>query len=354
VRVADNAPLAPLTTLRLGGNAARLVTAERESEVVDCVREVDARGEPLLILGGGSNLVIADSGFAGTVVRIGTRGRSTADEDGARVQVTAQAGEPWDDFVAAMVEEGLSGVECLSGIPGLVGAVPMQNVGAYGQDVSETIVSVRAYDRELREVVDIDREACAFAYRSSAFRGKERHVILAVTFALERSGESRPIRYGELARGLVVAEGASAPLATVRSTVIALRRKKGMVLDPSDPDTTSAGSFFTNPILSSGELERLRGRVAAEGDGTMPVFPEVDGRFKVSAGWLIEHAGFTKGFVGPGGRAAVSTKHALALTNRNHATTDDLVALARLVRDGVFQRFGVMLENEPVFVGIRL
>ncbi|MBX3205799.1 MAG: UDP-N-acetylmuramate dehydrogenase [Labilithrix sp.] len=351
MRVVDNAPLAPLTTLRLGGRATRLVSAERERDVVDAVREIDARGEPLLVLGGGSNLVVADAGFDGTVVRMGTRGRTNA-TDGDRVLVSAQAGEPWDAFVAAVVEEGLAGVECLAGIPGLVGAVPMQNVGAYGQDVSETIVSLRAYDRHLGEIVELRREACAFAYRSSAFRGKDRHVILEVTFALERSAVSRPIRYAELARALGVVEGTRAPLAAVRSTVVELRRKKGMVLDPSDPDTTSAGSFFTNPIVSAAELASLRARV--EGEGPMPVFPEPDGRFKVSAGWLIERAGFVKGFAGAGGRVAVSSKHALALTHRGGGTTGELVALARQIRDGVEARFGVTLENEPVFVGARL
>lgn len=353
MRAAENVPLAPLTSLRLGGTASRLVTAERESDVIEAVREVDARGEALLILGGGSNLVIGDAGFDGTVVRMATRGRtSTSETDGRRVLVSAQAGEPWDDFVAAMVDDGLSGVECLAGIPGLVGAVPMQNVGAYGQDVSETITSLRAYDRERGEVVEIRREACAFAYRSSAFRGKDRHVILEVTFALERSTESRPLRYAELTRALGVAEGARAPLAAVRRIVVELRRKKGMVLDPADPDTASAGSFFTNPILSAVELASLRER--ARGDGPLPVFPEPDGRFKVSAGWLIEHAGFKKGHAGEGGRVAVSSKHALALTNRGSATTRELVELARQIRAGVHARFGVILENEPVFVGERL
>lgn len=355
MRVEDNAPLAPLTTLRLGGHATRLVTVERESEVVDCVREVDSRGERLLVIGGGSNLVIGDAGFDGTVVRMGTRGRENGADGangGSRVLVTVQAGEPWDGFVAAMVQEGLAGVECLGGIPGLVGAVPMQNVGAYGQDVSETVVRLRAYDRELRQVVEIGHEACAFAYRTSVFRGRDRHVILDVTFALERSAESRPIRYAELARALGIAEGGHAPLGAVHRTVIELRRKKGMVLDPSDPDTTSAGSFFTNPILSADGLEQLRER--ARGEGTIPVFPERDGRYKVSAGWLIEHAGFNKGFIVGGGRVAVSSKHALALVHRGGGSTEELVALARLIRDGVHARFGVMLENEPVFVGMRL
>ncbi|MDF2697496.1 MAG: UDP-N-acetylenolpyruvoylglucosamine reductase, partial [Labilithrix sp.] len=315
VRVADHAPLAPLTTLRLGGAAARLVTVETDDEVVECVREIDARGDALLVLGGGSNLVISDAGFHGTVVRMGTRGRtSVVHAASERVHVTAHAGEPWDD--------------------------------------SETIVAVRAYDRDRREVVVIPHEACAFSYRSSVFRGKDRHVILDVTFALERTGASRPIRYAELARALDVAEGKSAPLAAVRETVVALRRKKGMVLDPSDPDTTSAGSFFTNPILSAQELAQLEAR--ASGEGRMPVFPERDGRFKVSAGWLIERAGFAKGFLGAEGRTAVSSKHALALTNRSRATTADLIALARQIRDGVRGRFGVTLENEPVFIGVRL
>lgn len=352
MHVADHVPLAPLTTLRLGGPAARLVTASREHDAVEVVREIDARREALLVLGGGSNLVIGDAGFDGTVLRMQTRGRSRRMGEDGRVHVTVQAGEPWDLFVAAMVDEGLAGVECLAGIPGLVGAVPMQNVGAYGQDVSETIVQIRAYDRQLGEVVEIGRETCGFAYRSSVFRGKDRHVILEVTFALEQTRESRPIRYAELARALDIAEGESAPLSTVRSTVVLLRRKKGMVLDPSDPDTTSAGSFFTNPILSPEALASLRARLGDQ--GAITVFPESDGRFKVSAGWLIEQAGFSKGFVGRGGRVAVSSKHALALVNRGSASTEELVALARLIRDRVQARFGVTLEHEPVFVGVRL
>lgn len=354
MHVAEHAPLAPLTTFRLGGVARRVVTAEREHEVVESVREVDSRGERLLVLGGGSNVVVGDEGFDGTVVRMGTRGRvvSPDPQDAARVLVTMQAGEPWDDFVTSVVDEGLVGVECLAGIPGLVGAVPMQNVGAYGQDVSETIVRLRAYDRELRRVVEIDRAACAFAYRTSIFRGRDRHVILDVTFALERGTESRPIRYAELARALGVTEGERAPLSKVRSIVVELRRRKGMVLDPSDPDTTSAGSFFTNPILSAEALSMLRER--AKGEGPIPVFAEPDGRSKVSAGWLIERAGFHKGFTGDGGRVAVSSKHALALTNRGGASTTELIALARRIREGVHARFGVMLENEPIFVGVQL
>jgi UDP-N-acetylmuramate dehydrogenase len=219
-------------------------------------------------------------------------------------------------------------------------------VGAYGQDVSETIVRVRTWDRDAQRIALFDRDACRFAYRSSVFRGRDRHVILDVTFALERSSLAKPVRYAELARGLDLAEGTRPPLGRLRDTVIALRRKKGMVLDPADPDTRSAGSFFTNPILERTEVERLPGDV--------PKFPEPDGRIKVSAAWLIERAGFAKGFTLEG-RAAISSKHALALTNKTgDATSDDLLRLARTIRSGVRERFGVILENEPVFVGLEL
>lgn len=331
-----------MTTLRLGGPARRVAFAETEQDVLEVIRASEG---DLLVLGGGSNLVVADEGFSGTVLRMATRGIDARRADDA-VMVTAAAGEPWDDFVSHAVAEGLAGVECLAGIPGLVGAVPMQNVGAYGQDVGETIARVRTYDRDAGCVRTWDRAACRFAYRSSVFRGSDRNVILDVTFALRPSRESGPIRYAELAKAL---GGASAPLATVRETVVALRRKKGMVVDPADPDTASAGSFFTNPILDAAELEALRARV---GDAAIPTFPEPDGRTKVSAAWLIERAGFAKGYrMGP---VAISSKHALALTNRGGATTRDLLALARAVQDGVRARFGITLDNEPVFVGVRL
>jgi UDP-N-acetylmuramate dehydrogenase len=235
-----------------------------------------------------------------------------------------------------------------------VGAVPMQNVGAYGQDVSETILGVRVWDRAAGQVLELDHAACRFAYRNSAFRGRDDRIILSVTFALAEDSDSAPIRYAELARALGVREGERAPLALVRETVIALRRGKGMVLDPADPDSTSAGSFFTNPIVDAAGLAALRERVRAVlgAEATLPVFPEADGRSKVSAAWLIERAGFPKGHaLGP---VAISGKHALALTNRGGATTADLLALARAIRDGVKASFGVSLENEPVFVGVSL
>lgn len=350
MRVEENVPLAPLTTLRLGGPARRLVTVESEREAIDVVREVEARGEKLLVLGGGSNLVVADEGFDGTVLRIGTRGFRTSPSPEGKVEISVAAGESWDDFVASIVDDGFAGVECLAGIPGRVGAVPMQNVGAYGQDVSETIVRVRAWDRVEKRVVDIDRADCGFAYRSSVFRGRDRHVLLEVTFALESATESKPLRYAELTNALAIQPGARAPLAEVRRTIVELRRKKGMVLDPSDPDTTSAGSFFTNPILDPEAYAALR-VLAPE----VPSFPEADGRTKVSAAWLIERAGFAKGFAGIAeGRVAISGKHSLALTNRGAGSTEDLLALARHVREGVRARFGVGLENEPVMVGVGL
>lgn len=353
MRLAENAPLAPRTTLGVGGRARRLIEAEREADVLDAVRDLDARGEPLLVLGGGSNLLVGDEGFAGTVVRMATRGVEV-ERDGARCLLTAAAGEVWDELVTLAVGEALAGVECLAGIPGLVGAVPMQNVGAYGQDVSQTIVRLRAWDRAAGEVVTIAREQCGFAYRSSVFRGRDRHVILDVTFALEPSETGRPIRYAELSRALGVEEGGAAPLSLVRDTVVALRRRKGMVLDPADPDTASAGSFFTNPILDAGALAALRARVAAAlgADAAIPTFAEPDGRTKVSAAWLIERAGWGKGRAL--GRAAISSKHALALTNRGGATAGEILALARAVRDAVEARFGVTLENEPVLVGATL
>jgi len=340
--------LADLTTLRLGGPAARLLTAVDEDAIVAAVRAADAAGEPLLILAGGSNLVVADAGFPGTVLRIASRG---VEEHGDRLVVAA--GESWDPFVARCVAAGRPGVECLAGIPGSVGATPIQNVGAYGQEVAETIVGVRAYDRAagaLRELAGAD---CGFTYRSSAFkRVPGRWVVLAVTFALPRGDRSRPVRYAELARALGVAEGATAPLADVRDAVLALRRGKGMVLDPADPDTVSAGSFFTNPVLDADGFAALEARAVARlgPDARVPRFPQADGTVKTSAAWLIERAGFSRGHGDPA-TVAISGKHTLALTNRGAGTTAQLVALAREIAAGVHDAFGVALEPEPVFVG---
>jgi UDP-N-acetylmuramate dehydrogenase len=340
--------LADLTTLRLGGPARRLVEAHDEDALVRAVRDADAAGEPVLVLGGGSNVVVADDGFPGTVIAVRTRG---VERDGGLLRVAA--GEDWDAFVARCVDEGLAGIECLSGIPGSVGATPIQNVGAYGQEVAGVIARVRVLDRESGELEDWGPNRCGFAYRDSVFkRTPGRWVILAVSFALAESTSSLPIRYAELARALGVEVGERAPLREVREVVLGLRRGKGMVVAADDPDSVSAGSFFTNPILDAAVFDQLRARVRERlgEDVAPPSWPEEDGRVKTSAAWLIERAGFTKGHGDPA-RAAISSKHTLALTNRGGASTDDLVALAQEIAGGVRDAFGVELVPEPVFVG---
>lgn len=349
-----NAPLAAYTTLRLGGPARRLVEATTDEEVVSAVQAIDAGREPLLVLGGGSNLVVADEGFAGVVVHVRSRGVDVQAGGDDTARVVARGGENWDELVARTVTAGLSGLECLSGIPGLVGAAPMQNIGAYGQDVSQTISAVRAYDRELHTEVTLSPEQCGFGYRHSVFKPTARYVVLGVTFALQRTPFSQPVRYAELAHTLGVRAGERAPLADVRATVLGLRRGKGMVLDPADVDTRSAGSFFTNPVLDPAALQALEVRVAQRlgPQAAFPRFPARDGSVKTSAAWLIQHAGFGRGY--GSGRARISTKHTLALTNRGGATTTELLTLAREVRDGVHAAFGVELVNEPVLVGTDL
>ena len=330
-------PLAPLTTLRLGGPAAKVVEARTEDELVHAVRACDEAGEPVLVLAGGSNVVIADVGFGGTVVRVLTRG---FDRDGAVVDVAA--GEPWDNVVAATVDDGLAGIECLSGIPGSTGATPIQNGGAYGRDVGLTISSVRVYDRQTGAVEELAAEELGFGYRTSALRYHDRRVVLRVRFQLEAAEQSGLLTYAELARAV----GAErAPLSDVRAAVLGLRRGKGMVIDPADPDSVSAGSFFTNPILERAAFTKLEERAGER----PPRFEEPDGRVKTSAAWLIERAGFHKGDVR--GRVGISTKHSLALINRGGATTAELVAFAREIADAVRERFGVGLHPEPIFVG---
>ena len=346
-----DAPLAPLTTFRLGGPATRLVTATTDDEVVAVVREADAAGTPLLIIGGGSNLVIGDKGFDGTALRIATRGFELS---GTTLELAA--GEVWTDAVARTVEAGLAGIECLAGIPGSAGATPIQNVGAYGQEVSSTITEVVAYDRRSGETVTVPNAECAFAYRHSRFKqDPERYVVLRVRFELEDAGGlSAPLKYAETARALGVGAGDRVPAAAARETVLKLRAGKGMVLDPEDHDTWSAGSFFTNPILDQAAYETFLTRVHDRlGPGVAPpAFPAGEGRTKTSAAWLIDKAGFTKGYgTGP---ARISSKHTLALTNRGQATTEDLLALAREVVAGVREAFGVTLVNEPVTVGVSL
>jgi UDP-N-acetylmuramate dehydrogenase len=335
--------LAALTTLRLGGPARHLVTVTEDAQIPELVRGT----EPVLVLAGGSNVVVSDEGFAGTVLLLRTRGfRPVPEADG--VNLTLAAGEPWDDVVARTVAEGWSGIECLSGVPGSAGATPIQNVGAYGQEITETLLSVEAYDRNLGRMVTFTPDECGLGYRMSVFKHVDRWVVLSVTLRLQRSDLSMPIRYGELARALGVAVGDRAPLADVRATVLKLRAGKGMVLDPDDPDTYSAGSFFTNPVIDAETFAGVRERAEVE----VPSWPGEDGTVKVSAAWLIEHAGFTKGY--PGDGVGISSKHTLALTNRGRGTTRALLDLAREIRDGVRERFGVELRPEPVLVNCEL
>ncbi|MEU6216749.1 UDP-N-acetylmuramate dehydrogenase [Streptomyces sp. NPDC047022] len=346
-----DAPLAPLTTFRLGGPATRLITATTDAEVIAAVREADGSGTPLLVIGGGSNLVIGDKGFDGIALRIATEGFAL---DGTSLELAA--GEVWSDAVARTVEAGLAGIECLSGIPGSAGATPIQNVGAYGQEVSSTITEVIAYDRETGETVTMSNAECAFSYRHSRFKSEpDRFVVLRVRFALEDAqGLSTPLKYAETARALGVEPGDRVPLAGARDTVLKLRSGKGMVLDPEDHDTWSAGSFFTNPILTDQEFAAFHARVQERlgAQAEPPAYPAGDGHTKTSAAWLIDKAGFTKGY--GSGPARISTKHTLALTNRGAATTEDLLALAREVVAGVREAFGVTLVNEPVTVGVSL
>ena len=337
--------LADHTTLRLGGPAAHYVEAHTEGELVDAVRAADEAGEPTLLVAGGSNLVVADDGFPGTVVKIATRGVSVDQDDCSGATVTVAAGESWDALVGRAVDEGWVGVEALSGIPGSVGATPVQNVGAYGQEVAETIASVRCWDRREAVVRTVAAADCGFGYRTSRFKQDlSRYLVLTVTLQLRLGELGAPVKYAELARTLGVKPGERVPSRQVRETVLGLRRGKGMVLDADDHDTWSAGSFFTNPLLSAEQAGRL-----PEG---APRWEQADGRVKTSAAWLIEHAGFAKGY--GNARVSLSTKHTLALTNRGGASAADLVALAREIRDGVADRFGIRLENEPVMVGCSL
>jgi UDP-N-acetylmuramate dehydrogenase len=369
--------LSAYTTLGLGGPVDRFVQATSDDELIDAVRAADQAGDSVLVLGGGSNLVVADAGFRGTVIHVGTRGLVVSERGGANdsgrhgsrtfaVAVTVAAGETWDHLVEWTVSEKLSGIECLAGIPGLAGATPIQNVGAYGQEVAETILAVRTLDRWSGEVVTLSPAQCEFGYRTSMLKraaageATGRYVVLDVTFGLQRpSGSgpalSAPIWYPELVKALGAAQNDQVPLDLAREAVLELRRGKGMLLDPADPDTRSAGSFFTNPVLTAEQFMEVERR-AAERYGAQFMVPHLqdenggDAR-KVSAAWLIEQAGFAKGYGHP---ARVSTKHALALTNPGGADTAALLALASQIRDEVREIFGIELVNEPVLVGVSL
>ena len=335
-------PLANHTTFRLGGPARRFVEATTEQQLIDTVADCDSRGEPVLVLGGGSNVLIADEGFDGTVVKVATRGVRAEAADCSGAQLEVAAGEVWDDLVARAVAAQWSGMETLSGIPGSVGAVPIQNVGAYGAEVATLIQRVRTWDRAEGAIRTFAAAECGFGYRDSRFkREKGRHLVLRVDFQLPLGELGQPVRYPELARALGVEVGQRAPAARVRETVLAIRRRKGMVLDENDHDTWSAGSFFTNPILTPGQAASLPAEA--------PRFSAGEG-VKTSAAWLIQHAGFPAGHgTGP---ARLSTRHVLALTNRGHATTADVLDLAREIRDGVRECFGITLVPEVNLVGV--
>ena len=348
--IRDRVPLAPLTTLELGGEARHLVDAADEAAIVEALAWAEARGLPVLILGGGSNVVIADRGWDGLVIRIATRGRRF-EEAGGVVTLTAAAGEPWDDVVADAVARSLAGLECLSGIPGLVGATPIQNVGAYGQEVADTIRSVRVLERAGRRIRELTAEACGFAYRDSGFkRDPDRFVVLGVTFAL-RPGGAPGLRYRELADAF--ADGPRPTLADVRATVLALRAKKSMVIAAGDPNRRSVGSFFTNPVVDAAQADAVAARAVALGAiaaaAEMPRWPAPGGAVKLSAGWLIERAGIRKGH--RRGAVGVSSAHALALVHHGGGSTAALVELAREVRDAVHAQFAMTLVPEPTIIG---
>jgi UDP-N-acetylmuramate dehydrogenase len=331
-RMQRNVALGPLTTLGIGGPAKFFLEARSLGEVREAVDWSKSHGEALLVLGGGSNVLIADEGFDGLVLHLDLRGIS-AGENGI---LQAAASEPWDELVAMAVGRNWAGVECLSGIPGSTGATPIQNVGAYGQDVSETITAVEVFDRSTGRVTSLSNAGCEFEYRNSIFKksARDRYVVLSVTFQL-RPGDGPSLRYPELQKA--IAEGSS--LQQVRDAVIAIRRRKGMVIDPADPDTRSDGSFFMNPIVSKEKLASL---------GELPHFPAGD-RIKLSAAWLIENAGFHKAFVH--GNVGISSKHTLAIINRGGGTAREVVELVRMIQDGVREKFGVELQPEPNFIG---
>jgi UDP-N-acetylmuramate dehydrogenase len=339
--------LASWTTLGVGGPADAFVEVDDVALLPDVLGPAEASSHPVLVLGGGSNVVIADEGFPGTVVRIGIRGVSfEAGDDESEVVARVGAGEDWAAFVRRCVSESLSGTECLSGIPGLVGATPVQNVGAYGQEVSDTVVSVTVWDRRAGAAARMTPDQCRFGYRDSVFKGRSRYVVTEVAFRLERSKWSRPLQYAELARCLGRELGQRAPLDETADAVVGLRRGKGMVIDPGDPDTRSVGSFFTNPVLDVAQMSELL-KLAPE----MPRYPGAGGT-KVPAAWLVERAGFARGY--RRGGAAISSKHALALTVANGGTAADVLALAREIRDRVRDQLGVLLQPEPVLVGTYL
>jgi UDP-N-acetylmuramate dehydrogenase len=352
VLLLENIPLAPLTTIKIGGPARYFVEARDIGEVQEAFSYARSRDLPLFVLGGGSNLVIADAGWPGLVLKIAIQGinqvQNSGHDEAGKILFEAGAGESWDKFVSHTVMARCAGVECLSGIPGSVGGTPVQNVGAYGQEVAETIASVQVLDTKDGQVRELCPEACGFSYRSSIFNTSERgrFIVLRVTFALTPGGKPC-IAYADLKRHF---EGRETPpnLAETREAVRHIRARKGMLITPGDPDCLSAGSFFKNPVLSEVEHEDLKQRAAARGL-TLPSYPALETRKKVSAAWLVERSGFAKGF--GFGRVGISTRHALAIVNRGAATAADVLALKEQIQHRVEEIWGVRLEPEPVMVG---
>ncbi|ROS61675.1 UDP-N-acetylmuramate dehydrogenase [Frigoribacterium sp. PhB160] len=359
---------ADLTTMRVGGEPARLVEPETTDELLEAVRAAWADGDEWFVLGGGSNTLASDEPYDGTVVRVATRGVERLDDVDGRVRLRVAAGEPWEDLVALTVAEGWSGLEALSGIPGSTGASPVQNIGAYGQEVASTLASVDFLDDESGEFVRLPASSLGLGYRTSVFKQGRRGVVTAVEFSLrDDGGVSEQVSYPQLASALGVMVGARVPVADVRERVLELRASKGMVLDDGDADTTSCGSFFTNPVVPRRVASELptdaprwptepeaEDRVVPLGEEPAAPPPPSAGTVKLSAAWLIEHAGVARGFRLPGSGAAVSSKHTLALTNRGSATAEDVVELARFVQQRVASEFGVVLHPEPVLLGLSL
>jgi len=342
--IENDVPLAPFTTLGIGGPARRFVRAESEEHIADAVKYAKENSFPLFILGGGSNIVVSDQGFEGLVLQIGLKGIEFNRDGGGRVLVRAAAGEDWDGFVAVCVERGLAGIECLSGIPGYVGGTPVQNVGAYGQEVSETIRFVRCFDRTELKFVELSNAECGFEYRKSIFNStmRDRYIVTAVEFELVKGGEPR-IAYKDLAERFT---GRTPGLEEVRNAVIEIRSEKSMVIDPDDPNSRSAGSFFKNPLVSKNAIEEIAGRVGIE---KVPYFRVDDETVKIPAAWLIEQAGFRKGF--RMGNAGISRKHSLAIVNCGGATAKEVISLKDEIQRVVLEKFDVALQTEPIFVG---
>ena len=336
--------LSSFTTLRVGGPARKIIHAHSEAELIEFVKAADSAKEPILILGGGSNLLISDAGFAGTVIRVESKGNALDYNACSGGLIEVSAGEDWDKFVEISIEKGFADLESLSGIPGTVGGAPIQNIGAYGHEISETIARVKTYDRSKGEVKTFTNAECKFSYRNSTFKEQpDRYVILTVTFQLRKGAQSLPITYAELAKQLSVNIGDQVEVAKVREAVLKLRASKGMLINLEN-EIYSAGSFFVNPILSKSAADQL--------PADAPRWPQNDGKVKTSAAWLMEHSGVIKGEKLAG--AQISDKHVLALTNSGGATAEDIVELAKRARKKVYEKFGIKLEAEVQLVGVNL